>query len=43
MSAVPKQFSVSNLLEVNDWLAASVDKATLPEAVYKANILSVLL
>jgi hypothetical protein len=34
MSPVPKQFSVSNLLEVNGWLAASVDKAALPEAVY---------
>jgi hypothetical protein len=34
MSPAPKQFSASNLLRVNGWLAASVDKKALPEAVY---------
>ncbi len=34
MSPAPTQFSASGLLRVNGWLAASIDKATLPEAVF---------
>jgi len=34
MSPAPTKFSASRFLSVNGWLAASVDKATLPEAVY---------
>jgi hypothetical protein len=34
MSPTPAKFSASTLLNVNGWLAVSVDKAALPEAVY---------
>lgn len=34
MTALPTDLLTSNLLEVSGWLASSVDKATLPEAVY---------
>jgi hypothetical protein len=33
-SSIPAKFSVSGLLRVEGWLATSVDKGTLPEAVY---------
>jgi hypothetical protein len=33
-SPAPSKFSASGLLKVNGWLAVSVDKAALPEAVY---------
>ena len=34
MSPIPSEIFASNLLEVNGWLAASLDKAILPETVY---------
>ena len=34
MSPIQAKISASTLLEINGWSAASVDKATLPEAVY---------